>query len=123
MTQVPRSAGALNVLSVGGPLTRAGDPEVIDVSYDLWLLRVTVSMAGDDRRRVYVTFDAPIGFRVLDEGDLCEFWSPDVRTDGWLWEVTSGGWLDLERRRPNFIAGMNDQCREFLVLGCDACVS
>jgi hypothetical protein len=60
---------------------------------------------------------------VLDEGDLCEFWSSDVRAVGWLWEIAAGGWLDLERSRPTFIAGMNDRCREFLVLGCDACVS
>lgn len=42
-------------------------------------------------------FEVASGFRVLDEGDLLEFWAAEVRVPGWLWRVTGGGWLDLEQ--------------------------
>ena len=60
---------------------------------------------------------------LLDEGDLTEFWNPETRPDGWLWCISAGGWLDLERTRPAFITGLGDQYMEFLVLGVDDCVS
>jgi len=42
---------------------------------------------------------------------------------GWLWRISAGGWLDLERTRSSFITGLGDQYSEFLVLGTDDCVS
>ena len=44
-------------------------PEVTDIIYDLWLLRITLKFPNIDHL-VYVTFDGVRGFRVLDEGDL-----------------------------------------------------
>jgi hypothetical protein len=99
-----------------------GVPEVTHVSYDLGELRVTLRF--DDRDHpLYVIFDGPPGFRVLDEGDLCEFWDPQTRPSGWIWQVQSGGWLDLERTRPTFISGMTESLSEFLVIGKNDCVS
>ncbi len=69
----------------------------------------------------YVEFDGVIGFRVLDEGDLSEFWGPGVRAEGWLWLVTGGGWLDLEASRSGFMH--HSDGKEYLILGANECVS
>jgi hypothetical protein len=99
-----------------------GIPEVTDIYYDLQALRITLTFA-DREEPVHATFHESRGFRVLDEGDLTEFWNPETRPDGWLWRISAGGWLDLERTRPAFITGLGDQYMEFLVVGVDDCVS
>ena len=99
-----------------------GIPEVTDISYDLHALRITLTF-GDREGLVYAIFRESRGFRVLDEGDLIEFWNPQTRPDGWLWRISAGGWLDLERTRSSFITGLGDQYMEFLVLGVNDCVS
>ncbi len=68
-------------------------------------------------------FQPVLGFRVLDEGDLGEFWSQVTLRNGWLFEVLEGGWLALEETRPAFFRGRSTGVREFLVAGIDACVS
>lgn len=87
--------------------------------YDEDDLVVDLDTDGPSLRLV---FEAPIGFRALDERDLCEFWDEYHDKNGWLWEVHAGGWMDLERRRSQFnshevIGGL----REFLVVG-NTCV-
>jgi hypothetical protein len=99
-----------------------GIPEVTDVSYDLHSLRITLTFS-EREGPIYAMFLESRGFRVLDEGDLTEFWDSDARPDGWLWRVSSGGWLDLERTRPSFLSGLGDQYSEFLILGVNDCVS
>ena len=96
-------------------------PEVTEIRYDLSVLRVTLDFAsGDDP--VCVEFRGVRGFRVLDEGDLLEFWDPETRPAGWIWKVHGGGWRDLETSRSGFLSGDRDYA-EFLVLGNDDCVS
>lgn len=99
-----------------------GIPEVADINYDLWLLRITLSFKEIDNP-VYVTFDTPRGFRVLDEGDLLEFWNNETRPKGWLWFVKSGGWYDLEKYRSGFVSGVIGGYSEYLILGENECVS
>ena len=99
-----------------------GIPEIVGLAYDLDVLRIRLEF-GHERSPVSVNFRATRGFRVLDEGDLTEFWDPEVRPDGWFWRVTQGGWLDLERTRPAFVTGSGDRYMEFLVCGTDDCVS
>lgn len=70
-----------------------------------------------------VVFTQTYGFRVLDELDMTEFWSGCSLNDGWLFEVTSGGWKDLESTRPSFTPGRLSWVREYLVIGRDKCVS
>lgn len=72
---------------------------------------------------VKVHFDECIGFRVLDELDLTEFWSECSLKVGWLFEVNEGGWKDLESSRPSFYRGRLPRAREFMLVGTDACVS
>ena len=100
----------------------AGIPEVTDITYDLWLLRITLHFENIDHP-VYVVFDKVRGFRVLDEGDLLEFWKPDVGAKGWLWRVEKGGWFALESLREGFVSGSIKDYKEFLVLGQNECVS
>ncbi len=99
-----------------------GIPEITDVTYDLWLLRITLRFENIDHP-VYVIFDGVRGFRVLDEGDLLEFWKPDVRGKGWLCRVDKGGWFDLESLREGFVSGVTGGYKEFLVVGENECVS
>lgn len=103
-------------------------PDFIAINYDEWLLRVILSFqANHTVQRVYIDFNNIIGFRLLDEGNLVEFWQDDC-PQGWLWQVLQGGWYDLEYQRQGFITAMiygNDKNKplEFLVLSQNSCVS
>ncbi|WP_334078281.1 hypothetical protein [Microbulbifer sp. M83] len=72
---------------------------------------------------VSASFDACWGFRVLDEGDLSEFWSECDLTQGWLFEVLSGGWNELENTRDHYVTGKLYEPQEFLFIGLNECVS
>ena len=108
--------------SLAGAEAFRGIPEVTGITYDLSLLRITLRFENIDYP-VHVTFDGIRGFRVLDEGDLLEFWKPDVRANGWLWRVEKGGWFDLESLREGFVSGATGGYKEFLVLGLNECIS
>lgn len=99
-----------------------GSPEVTDIHYHSGRLGITLRFGNRDNP-VYVTFGAPRGFRVLDEGDLLEFWNNETRPKGWLWVVKSGGWYDLEKVRNGFVSGVAGGYSEYLILGENECVS
>ncbi len=93
---------------------RAPERDALDLHVDFIL---------DDASEASLVFGGPVGFRVLDERDLIEFWNAYSRPNGWLWEVLSGGWLELEFSRPGFVdRDLIPDLREFLVVG-DMCVS
>ncbi|MEH6783857.1 MAG: hypothetical protein V7688_08255 [Alcanivorax jadensis] len=110
------------VVTFQGSTPFKGVPEVTDVEYDLYILRLTLKFESLDGP-VYVEFDGVKGFRVLDEGDLLEFWDERVRADGWLWNVQEGGWQDLERNREGFLSRPDEGYKEYLICGVDDCVS
>ncbi|WP_345880244.1 hypothetical protein [Shewanella algae] len=56
-------------------------PELLTVNYDLWTLRLTLAFQPNEI--VYVDFEAVEGFRVLDEGQLLEFWAMIPRITGY----------------------------------------
>ena len=99
-----------------------GNPEVTGLNYDSGALRVTLDFPGMEDP-VYAAFDSVRGFRVLDEGDLLEFWNPETRADGWIWMVLKGGWFDLESFREGFLSGVAGGYSEYLILGANDCVS
>ena len=103
------------------PVAAHGIPEVMAVRYESGSLEIVLRFA--DAEDTSVHFEAPRGFRVLDEGDLLEFWAPETRAEGWLWSVEDGGWLSQESHRSGFISCLGDRCREFLVAGQNECVS
>lgn len=77
-------------------------------------------------RRACVEFTDDTGHRVLDELNLAGMWlgagSSVLRTT-WLFEVRSGGWLDLEATRADFYNQPELALREFLIAGYQECVS
>lgn len=62
---------------------------------------LTIEMSSEHWEAT-VVFPQSYGFRVLDEVDLTEFWSHCSLNQGWLFEVRSGGWKDLELTREHF---------------------
>ena len=82
-----------------------------------------IDIQGEGFSYARLVFSNVYGVRILDERDLLEFWNAHSEPNGWLWEVKSGGWLELERRR----AGFNSHefapgLREFFVVD-DMCMS
>ena len=98
-------------------------PELINLNYDLSKLKLILCF--EQNQQIEVIFKNVIGFRVLDEGDLLEFWDPNVRAAGWIWKVESGGWFDLEKTRTGFLTGYQQDLHpgEYLVLGINDCVN
>lgn len=93
--------------------------ELHHLNYDLDSLTLRLQVLGT-QRVVQVRISAVEGFRVLDEGDLLEFWP--VCSGGWLHEITAGGWLDQERLRSGFLSG-DRALKEYLVSGADKCLN
>ena len=80
--------------------------------------------ASAKNSRADVTVDDVIGFRLLDEGDLLDFWSAGISSKkGWIFEIASGGWLAQESLRGGFVSHHRAGVREFLVVGVDWCLS
>jgi hypothetical protein len=71
-----------------------------------------------------VTFHFTMGFRVLDERDLMEYWPICSRPTGWLFSIQEGGWLDQERSRSgSCMLDMFPDTKEYLITGINECVS
>ena len=113
---------ALKVSSHKVELQSKGFPEIVNINYDLWRLTITLNFE-EQKEPVYVTFENIVGFRVLDEGDLLEFWDNEKRASGWIWEIEHGGWFELEKSRNGFVSGHSNQNTEYLILGINDCVS
>lgn len=113
-----------NIKQVDFPIVLNDIPEIVNINYDLWILRITLSFEKL-KRPIYVNFKNVIGFRVLSEGDLLEFWNPKIKVPGWIWIVENGGWFDLEKKRNGFVEGYHDNKlrKEYLLLGIDECLS
>jgi len=71
-----------------------------------------------------IEFSDIMGFRVLDERDLMEFWPECSSANGRLFEISAGGWLAQELSRPGSLIGaMNIQAKEYFLAGVDDCIS
>lgn len=100
-----------------------GATEIMALSFDARVLRITVEFSDSKEREwAYLDFSFPRGFRVLDEGDLNEFWSGAPSMKSFLHIVESGGWFDLEAQRKGFVTSRG-AVTEYLVLGIDGCAS
>lgn len=108
------------VTIVNTPFLSDKSTQVASVNFTSERLTVTVSSAQWEAK---VIFEQTYGFRVLDELDLTEFWSQCSLAEGWLFEVTSGGWNSLELTRPAFLSGRQNWVREYLIIGLNECVS
>jgi hypothetical protein len=84
---------------------------------------LVVEIQGEHFSFARVAFANVVGFRVLDERDLCEFWNEYSEPNGWLYEVERGEWIDLEKHRKLFIsADVFPGLREYLLVD-DKCLS
>lgn len=71
-----------------------------------------------------VRFYGAAGVRVLDEGDLLEFWPTCSSPNGPLFRISTGGWKDQESQRWGFlIRETQPELPEYFVAGRNACVS
>ena len=68
-----------------------------------------------------VEFSRIIGFRVLDEGYLLDFWPECSVLNGWLFEILSGGWLSHEANI--FLVDLNPKATEYFIAGDNDCLS
>ncbi|HEY5548549.1 MAG TPA: hypothetical protein VIL17_03030 [Coriobacteriia bacterium] len=92
-----------------------------ELELDLPALILELDVAGIGAAQV--VFDSPIGFRALDERDMIEFWNTYSEPHGWLWQVSSGGWMELESSRTGFVdSSFIPELREYLVVD-EMCVS
>jgi hypothetical protein len=97
--------------------------EIVRVEYALGVLRAFVRDINLDSEFV-VSFSDAIGFRVLDERDLMEFWPECSTPNGWLFEIHSGGWLSQEASRPgSCLVAMSPAAKEYFITGVDDCLS
>lgn len=91
------------------------------MNFDCITLTIDIEVEGPALARVI--FHDVRGLRILDESDLTEFWNTYSEPNGWLWEVKSGGWYDLERTRSTFLSQhMIAGLREFFIAD-DTCIS
>jgi hypothetical protein len=84
---------------------------------------LVVEIQGEGFAFARVIFEEVVGFRVLDERDLCEFWNKYHEGTGWLYEVEEGGWLELEKARHRFNSdSVIPDLREYFIVD-DKCIS
>ncbi len=77
--------------------------EVLSIHYDVTSAhRLIIQLESSSHGNFKLVFDSPEAVRVLDEGQVGEFWNTYSATNGWLWRVTDGGWLALESQRDVF---------------------
>ena len=117
MTDTPASP-IITVVAIPFPSDSTTQLESLKFDSDGLLIAIS-----SEKWNAKVLFEQSYGFRVLDELDLTEFWSQCSLADGWLFEVTHGGWKELELTRPHFFSGRQDWVREYLVVGLNECVS
>jgi hypothetical protein len=111
---------------VATPLPNLGLPADADV-HSLVLdssggLAITLTSASASETWI-VKFMA-LGHRVLDEGDLLEYWPECSSRNGRLFRIEAGGWLEQEQAREGFLARVTQpEIKEYFVAGENACVS
>lgn len=96
------------------------DLEIVRIEYATGKLRAFVRDM-DSETEIAIDFDDVLGYRVLDEGNLMEFWSECSTPNGRLFEIHSGGWLSQEAN--SHFAATPQKAKEYFVAGVDDCLS
>ncbi|WP_124706185.1 hypothetical protein [Sulfuriferula multivorans] len=94
--------------------------EIVRVDYAHTKLQAFVLDLNTESEFV-VEFSKVIGFRVLDEGYLNEYWPECSASNGWLFEIHSGGWLSQETNK--LLVDMNSKGMEYFIAGENDCLS
>lgn len=93
-----------------------------DVRYEDGQLVARVTCPGEGLIAA-VTFTEVVGFRLLDEGNLLEFWPVCAADRGWLFRVTKNGWLNQEIARPGFLTDATSGPSEYFIASANDCLS
>lgn len=111
------------LIGVKGGENKQGAPEVVSINFDMWTLRITL-LFKNQSRPTYINFHSIAGFRVLDEGNLLEFWEKTYG-DYYMYIVKEGGWLAMEASRESapLLTVDGSNLTEYLIAGIDDCVS
>lgn len=95
---------------------------ISDVRFEWGKLSITL-ISGEDKKVAVVRFPWVVGFRLLDEGDLLEFWPSCSAENGWLFLIRKDGWFDLEASRRGFTREKGQGVFEYFVASQNSCVS
>ncbi|WP_052074391.1 hypothetical protein [Shewanella mangrovi] len=90
------------------------------LTYGAGSLDVALSV---DQHNVSVYFPNVIGCRLLDQSDLAEFWTVCSLSNGWLFQISAGGWFEQESSRSGFMSSVHQQPNEYLMVTEHECVS
>lgn len=113
---------SVTATSVNFGVTLPSDVDVDTINFSSNGLVITLSSARE-RRCWELSFIDAMGHRVLDEGDLLEFWPECSRPRGSIFQIQAGGWLAHESNREGFLLHhMQPDIREYFVNGSGACV-
>ncbi|MYM90343.1 hypothetical protein GTP91_24620 [Rugamonas sp. FT82W] len=112
----------VKAVPVSNDCTFQSQLDLTNVRLDWGNLAVTL-MSGGDRKVVIAKFEEVVGFRVLDEGDLLEFWPVCASDNGWLFEIQENGWFDLEASRPGFLREKGLGVSEYFIASQNSCIS
>jgi hypothetical protein len=97
--------------------------EIVRVEYSANSLMISTRSLRDSASAL-VEFPDVIGFRVMDEGNLLEFWPECSSANGRLFEIFAGGWLAQESLRPgSLFRPTKINAKEYFLAGVDDCVS
>lgn len=96
--------------------------DIINVRLEWGELVVTL-MSGGERKVATVRFSEVAGFRLLDEGNLLEFWPACAAVNGWLFLIKKNGWFDLESSRPGFLLEKGLGLSEYFIASQNSCLS
>jgi hypothetical protein len=88
-----------------------------------WGTLVVTLISGGDRKAATVRFSEIAGFRLLDEGNLLEFWPECSGVNGWLFLIKKNGWLDQESTRDGFLLEKDMGLSEYFIASQNSCVS
>jgi hypothetical protein len=75
--------------------------------------------------RAEVVFKNIEGLRVLDEGNLMEYWNEKTSSKGWLWEILEGGWLEQEIKNggTSTLRIESKSIKEYFIAGSAMCLN
>jgi hypothetical protein len=112
----------MKAIAINTGFTFQRQNEITHIEYKSGCLEIT-AQSTDCNEIVHAIFQETAGFRVLDEGDLLDFWPTCSSPNGWIFRIFDGGWFDQERQRAGFIRGDISEIHEYLVTGINECVS
>lgn len=71
-----------------------------------------------------VLFEEVIGFKVLDEREMLEYWPVCSTPNGWIFEVSANGWLQQDQARFALLnaGGLKSKLKEYVITGINECV-